>query len=76
MTRKFGEPFIEEDNEKCIRIGQEAYKKLAVDCDFSPDLILNTLCFQINCLMKLAVDKDDRPVIIQLVHKILTKNND
>jgi hypothetical protein len=40
------------------------------------DNILNGLCASLICLIKVAVDKDNHRVIVEIIHKILTKNLD
>lgn len=75
MTRKYGEELTDEHNEACHFLGIKLFHFLNRELQNDRDLILNTLCCSIACLLHAAVDKDDRPVVIQLVHKILTKNN-
>ncbi len=38
------------------------------------DIILNSLCMGILCLIHSKVNPDNRAVLVQIVHKILMKN--
>lgn len=67
-----------DSNQTAYKLGLEIYKELQKQYPDKTtehlDLILNSLCMALICLIHQNVDKEDRPVMIQLVHKILTKN--
>jgi len=73
----FGD-LLQDENLKAFRIGKEIFFKLK---QLYPennvqnlDLILNTLCASLVCLIAHAVNKDNYSISIQLVHKILTRS--
>jgi hypothetical protein len=79
--RKSFQPSIQSDNEIYLHNGKEIFfalkDKFPIDgekCQENCDIILNSLCASLICLLHSAVDKDNRKQIIQLIHKILSQN--
>lgn len=67
-----------EENPQFLEDGKHIYFELeakygskdVVACDN----ILNGLCAALTCLIHLNVAKDNRPQMLQLIHRILSKN--
>lgn len=57
-----------------FQIYSELIKRHGNDTTEDLDQVMNSLCFALICLMKNHVDKDNIPVILQVIHKILSEN--
>lgn len=75
MTRAFGKM----TDEQCKICSDEGYRiflslieKHGKD---NPDMVMNSLCSGLCHLLVNYVAKDDRPILIQVMHKILTNNS-
>lgn len=68
----------QEENEVCLREGTEIFKKLQEKYpptnQVNLDIILNTLCCSLICLLLSSVERDNRRIMIQVIHQIITKN--
>jgi hypothetical protein len=56
------------------RIYLELEAKYGSKDDIACDNILNGLCAALTCLIHANVAKDNRPVMLQIIHNILSKN--
>ena len=65
-------------NETAYKLGlsiyQELLSKYPERTEKDLDVMLNSLCMALTCLIRQSVAKDNRNVIIQMVHKIITQN--
>ena len=75
--RSFGE-LPEYANDAALTVGRDLFKALRErypnrdDADY--DQIMNTLCVSLICLIRSSCQRDNYPLLIQVVHKILSKN--
>jgi hypothetical protein len=78
MTRKSFEDLPAKENPHFAEDGLLIYKlmrKKYPEKDIEAiDNILNGICASLSILINTHVSKDDRPYLIQLIHKALTKN--
>lgn len=78
MNRKPFQNLPGEENPQFLENGLAIYKLMRkmypANTNEDLDNILNGLCAAITILMENNVARDNRPYIIQLVHKILTQN--
>lgn len=75
--RAFG-AIPEEENAKALEEGIRIYKELSVkyktNSNASLDMIMNSLCAAMICFVRDNVKSDNHPVILQVIHKILSSN--
>lgn len=64
-------PHFAEDGLMLYKLMREKYPENDIA---AIDNILNGICASLSILMNTHVGKDDRPYVIQLIHKVLTKN--
>jgi hypothetical protein len=68
----------EKENKRVYETGLRIYENLKAEypdkTNNALDLILNSLCMALTCLIHEGMEKDNRAIAIQMVHKILTDN--
>lgn len=73
-TKKTFGKITPEENMTSVEEGNKIFNSLRERFDSNPDLIMNTLSVAFVNLIVNYVGKDDRPILIQVIHKILTDN--
>lgn len=72
------ESLTEDHNQKATQVGLAIYELLQKhypECNTTDrDLIMNSLCVALVAFIHQNVDKDNHPIILQVIHKILTNN--
>ena len=68
-------PLTAEDNEIVTRVGNNVYRLLVNNELLNTDLIMNSLCCALTCLLIDKIDEDNRRGLIQGIYQILTRNS-
>lgn len=76
--RKAFQAISEEENNKSSENGMSIYKALRLKYPNKNkkdmDAIMNSMCAALVILIRLHIAEDNRPYIIQVIHKILTES--